>query len=280
MKKLFCLLLVLVSLNAAAQDIVSHFMNRFEDPDKGSPVFIQKGTRAIGISGSFRSFKVGGDSVTDGDGYSILSILNIGNGVLNTYSVAPRFSVFVADDLALGGRLDYSGYYLSSDLSLFSLPPFLDWQLNHHNWSASFTFRKYLSFFGSKMVGVFAEARLYGKYGFTNSVPYHTNSVNQDTGKLVREDLPEGARYLATEERKHTDSFGVGLKIGGGLVLKFGDNAFDISVPLVGVGYSYNHQLNNKNGNKSHTSSFDISRSIDFLAIQVGYSHYIRSKKK
>lgn len=274
------MILSLACLSAAAQDPVTHIMSRFSDPEKGSPVFIEKGTRAIGISGSFRSFKVGGDSVADGDGYSVLSFLNIGNGVLNTYSVAPRFSVFVANDLALGGRLEYSGYYLSSDLSLFNLPPILDWQLNHHNWSASFTFRKYLSFFGSKIIGVFAEARLYGKYGFTNTVPYHTNEINAETGKLVREDLAEGARYLATEERRHTDIFGVGLKVGGGLVVKFGDNAFDISVPLLGVGYNYSHQTNNKTGNKSHTSSFDLSRSIDILGVQVGYSHYIRSKKK
>lgn len=279
MKKIISLVLIFASLSAAAQGPISKITDRFSDPEKGSPVFIEKGYRALGISGGYKSFGVGGDSVADGDGYSILSILNIGNGKLNTYSVTPSFSYFVADDVSLGVRLDYDGYFLSSDLSLFGFE-ILDWQLNNHSWSASITARKYMSFFGSKTIGLFGEGRLYGKYGFSDSTPYRENTADEITGALPRPDLPADARYLATDEARHTDRYGVGLKIAAGVAVKLKDNsALSVSIPIIGAGYSYNHQTNYKNGNKSHTSKFDISRDIDFLAIQVGYTHYIKSKK-
>lgn len=280
MKKLFCMILALVCLTAAAQGPIAKITERFSDPEKGHPVFIEKGCRGIGIRGSFRSFKVGGDSVVDGDGYSILSILQIGNGILNTYSVSPSFSFFVADDVSLGVRLDYEGYNLSSDLSVFGFSV-LDWKLNHHSWGPSFTARKYISFFGSQTLGLFGEARLYGKFGFTNAIPYYTNTPDAVTGALPRPELANGERYLAQEDSRHTDIFSVGLKFAGGMAIKLKDSStISLSLPLFGVGYTYNHQFNNKTGNKSHTSSFDISRSLDFLGVQVEYKRYIKSKKK
>lgn len=281
MKKILSLALALVCLSAWGQEgPIAKITERFSDPEKGSPVFVQKGYRAIGISAGFRSFKVGGDSVVDGDGFSVLSVLNIGNGLLNTYSVAPRFSFFIANDVSLGGRLEYTGYNLSSDLSVFGFPV-LDWKLNNNTWALSFTARRYLSFFGSKTFGLFGEARLYGKYGFTNSTPFLTNDADAVTGKFPRPDLPAGERYLAMDQSRHTDIWGVGIKLAVGLAVKLKDNScISVSLPLVGIGYNYSHQIDYKTGNKSHTSNFQLTRQIEFLALQVGYSHFIKSKKK
>lgn len=45
--------------------------------------FLEKGGRGIGFSGSYRQFNVAGDNL--GDGYAILSMLNIGQDGTGTY---------------------------------------------------------------------------------------------------------------------------------------------------------------------------------------------------
>ena len=197
MKKLICLALALLSIPVFAQEeetaevkkkenIIQKTLNRFKDPDQESTVFIPKGSYSIGITGGFRSFVVGGEA--DNDGYSILSLLNIGNGKLYAYSVAPSASYFIAPDLSLGLRVDYSGYQVDTDLKLDLrdiLSNTIDNQeaLNQANitvlgrhmvsnsWGASLALRKYLSFFGSQHLAVFGEARLYGQFGRVHSSP-------------------------------------------------------------------------------------------------------------
>ena len=279
MKKLLVIVLSLLSVSAWAQSgLLGKITDRFSDPEKGHTVFIEKGYRSVGISGGFRSFQVGGDSASDA--YTVLSILQVGAGKLNAYNVSPRFSYFVADDVSLGVRLDYSGYNLDSDLSLFGFEV-LDWRLVNNTWGASFTARKYLSFFGSRTIGLFGEARLFGNYGFTNSTPYEDNTPDEDTGVLPRPDLPANARYLATDKARHSNNFSVGLKLAVGAAIRLKDySSVSISLPIVGAAYSYTRQINHKTDNKAHVSSFNLSRSLDFLGIQVGYTHYIKSSKK
>ena len=115
MKKLVCVLAALLPLVASAQGI-GGILDRFKDPEKGNSVFISKGHWSWGINGGYRSFAAAGDGV--GDGYSVLSLLNIGNGYLKMYNVSPNFSYFVADDLSLGLSLDYSGYAVDTDIRL------------------------------------------------------------------------------------------------------------------------------------------------------------------
>lgn len=57
MKKLFLVLaFVLPGVSALAQSPIGNFLSRFEDPEKGSVTFIEKGNRAFGISGGYRRF--------------------------------------------------------------------------------------------------------------------------------------------------------------------------------------------------------------------------------
>ena len=285
--------LLLTAPALRAQGPIKNVLDRFTDPEKGKTVFIEKGSRALGISGGYRSINSGGNN--PGEGYSLLYILNIGNGKFAMYSVAPKFSYFVADDLSLGVRLDYDGYRLNTDIranlgELFDfsgiigdigsddesgiteddLKDLLNLRLSGRQmvsnfWGVSFSLRKYLSFFGSKTFGVFGEARLYGKYGQIKSCPTDSNNVPKQDRMRV------------------SDVYSTGLKLAAGLAVKLRDNsALTISLPLVGAGYSYTKQAKEtKSGtNNAHLSQFNISRELDFLAIQVGYSHYIKSKKR
>ena len=76
MKKLSILLASLVvCLSAHAQSPIKKIMERFDDPEKGHTVFIEKGSRTMGISGSYRNFRAGG--YVNSDGFDVLSLLNI-----------------------------------------------------------------------------------------------------------------------------------------------------------------------------------------------------------
>lgn len=301
MKKLICLALVLLSIPVFAQEenaspevkqkknnFIEKTLNRFRDPDKGKTVFVPKGSRSLGIAGGFRSFAVGGEA--DNDGFAILSMLNIGNGKLYTYNVSPKFSFFLADDLALGGRLNYSGYTVDTDLKL----DLRDYDLtnltlsNRHlinnTWGGSLFLRKYLSFFGSERLGVFGEANLYAQYGRTHSAPIVNYKVD-DKGKAVLDEnnnkIPTDTPYPNNAKERISDNFSIGIKFAVGACYKLKDNSsFFVSLPLFGIGYSNTKQFKTNTGNTARLSQFNISRRIDLLGIQIGYARFIVPKKK
>lgn len=280
MKKFFILALCLLSVSASAQGI----LERFYDPEAEKVVFLEKGSRTFGISGNYRSFNVGGDGV--GDGFSVLSMLNIGTGRLATYKASPKFSYLLADDLSLGFRLDYSGYTMNSDLRLDlrsvvdvsgiadnpedekEIQALLNLQISNRHmvnntWGVSFTLRKYIPFFGSKAIAVFGEARLYGNYATTLSCPI---------------DYKGG---FVTAKQRTNNAINAGLKIAGGLCVRVrGDNAVFVSVPLIGATYSNTLQHKNQTNNNAHLSQFKIARDLDFLGVQVGYMHCVKPKSK
>jgi len=281
MKKLIVLAFALFTLPAFA-GVGDKIFGRFSDPDAPRTVFIPKGNWSMGVSGGYRSFDAGGD--TAGSGYSILSLLNIGEGFLRMYSASPGFSYFVADDLSLGLNLDYSGYTVDTNLKLDfrdvvnmddmddetkeMMGEVLNFQLSarymvRNAWGGSMNLRKYISFFGSHTFAVFGEARLYGNYGWVESCPVDRQGVRK-------------------ENRMRTShSYSAGLRLCGGLCAKLRDNsAVTISVPIIGAAYQYTRQHKADTNNNAHMSSFNISRDVQLLGIQVGYVHYITPKKR
>lgn len=272
---------LVVSMQLFAQGPVQKFMKRFEDPEKGRVVFVEKGSRSIGIMGSYRNFNASGSDVSDG--YSILSMLNLGTGRLNMWTIAPKFQYFVADDLSVDVRLGYTGYLVDTDIrvdlrdALGGLFDDMDGydpsalnvtvsnrHYQHHAGSISFAARKYLSFFGSKMLGVFGEGRMYGKYGVTTSYP-----------------VPEAGEPVA--KMRVSNNFNIGFKVAAGAALRLRDgSAITVSIPIFGIAYDRTHQnKQGKNvGNQADLSSFKIARDLDFLGIQLGYSRFITPKKK
>ena len=70
----------------------------------------------MGISGSYRNIRAGG--YVDSDGFDVFSLLNMGAGQAHIWTVSPKFNWFLANDFALGLRLDYSGYWIDTDVRL------------------------------------------------------------------------------------------------------------------------------------------------------------------
>lgn len=285
MKKLSVLAAaMLLSTSVFAQGPMTRYLEgRFGGPEKN--VFIEKGSRAFGIKGGFRSFNVSGDDATN-VGYALLSLLNVGEGHLKVWNVAPSFSTFIADDLSLGVALHYNGYAVDTNLRLdfrdvinstneaFNITV-SNRSMQHHAGGASVALRKYVPLFGSKMLAVFAEGRLQGTYGVTTSAPMDNKDFNR-------------------EHLNH--SFSIALKAGGGVCFKLKDNtAITVSVPLFGV--AYNRSMQNRTTtytevdeitgeeitmqmkSKTHMSDFNASRSLDLLGVQFGFVRYIKSKK-
>ncbi|MBR1782533.1 MAG: hypothetical protein IJ753_09380 [Bacteroidales bacterium] len=286
MKKLFASTLLLVLFaQAQAQNVVDHFLNRFADPDRPRTAFLEKGGRGIGFSGAYRQFNVAGDNL--GDGYAILSMLNIGEGRLHLWSVAPRVTWFVADDVSLGFSLVYSGYSVDTNLKIDAREMLgadptdpdsesLNFQISNrhmanHKGGININARRYLSFFGSKTFGVFAEGRLFGNYGVTTSNP-----------------IAEAGTQVT--KLRVSNTFNLGLDIAGGLAVRFGNNIFTASIPLVGVAWTHSHQnrywtVEDENGSKAtgggaKLNQFKIARNIELLGLQVGYIRYIGPKNK
>ena len=283
MKKLLLTALLLLPLAALAQNNpIDKALSRFTDPDNPDySAFLAKGGNSFGIGGSYRLFNVDGEN--PGDGYSILSLLNIGEGRLQTWSVSPSYSWFVADDLSLGVSLNYNGYLVDTNLKLDfrdivgSESESMNLQISnrhmlHHKIGAGFTARRYKSLFGSKMLGVFAEGRFFGGYGVTYSHP-----------------IPkEGAEIT---KHRVSGTISLGLDIAGGLAVKLKDNSvLTLSIPIVGVGWQHSRQdkywtTKDAEGGKATGGSakmdrFSIARSVDAMGIQVGYVRYIIPKKK
>lgn len=291
MKKLSLLFAtLLVCLSAHAQSPINKIMERFDDPEKGHTVFIEKGSRTMGISGSYRNFRAGG--YVDSDGFDVLSLLNMGAGQAHIWTVSPKFNWFLANDFALGVRLDYSGYWIDTDLRLdlremvgqfFEKTEILDpttpegkeaiealnltvsnrhW--HKHSGGVSLTARKYLSFFGSKTFAVFGEGRLFGRYGVTTSYP--KPQENEEITKL-----------------RVSKNLGVGLKGAVGLAVKLRDGSMiTASLPIVGLEYSLllQDRKGNTVSNDARLSSFRIARDLDLIGLQIAYSRVIGPKKK
>lgn len=304
MKKTIIAALMLLSFQAFAQTPIAGILNRFSDPDKGHTVFVEKGNHAIGFSGNYYNFNAAG--YTDGDGFSLLSLLNMGDGVVHAWNVVPRISWFVADDISIGANLLYSGYVADTNINLDFrevLPVLYEWlgdnsdianvgissrHMVHHNWGLAFSARKYISFFGSKTFGVFGEARLFAKYGKTFSCPRNAEKLGK-------------TRTSQTAQ--------VGVDIAGGLAVKLKDNsALTISVPIIGLTWNgawqnserrYEAIKKDGEGNKMKNpdgtfiteevvvpgggkmSYLRVSRAtnvLDLIGIQIGYTHFIGPK--
>lgn len=306
MKKTIVAALMMLSFQAFAQTPIAGILNRFTDPDKGHTVFVEKGNHAIGFSGNYYNFNAAG--YTDGDGFSLLSLLNMGDGVVHAWNVVPRISWFVADDISIGANLLYSGYVADTNINLDFrevLPVLYEWlgdgsdianvgissrHMVHHNWGLAFSARKYISFFGSKTFGVFGEARLFAKYGNTFSCPRNAEKLGK-------------TRTSQTAQ--------VGVDIAGGLAVKLKDNsALTISVPIIGLTWNGAWQnserryeaikkdeegksMKNPDGSfikeevvvpgGGKMSYLRVSRAtnvLDLIGIQIGYTHFIGSKPK
>lgn len=259
MKKSIITLLVLVasmssSLAASEKEGAKAF-------DRGvgkmNSVFIPKGYIGGGLTFSYKTFDVG-QSAND-VGYSMLfSLLSGINGDMHTLGVSPSVSYFVADNLSVGARFDYSRTELNlgnlglslGDLASLSIQ---DCHMLKNMYSSAVTTRYYMPIANSKRIAMFGEVRL----GF-------------DVGQSVTYQTKEGNNFGTFQT-----IYGGGLNVVPGLcVFATNEVCVEVAVGVLGVNYQYIKQETNL-VDTSVMQQSGANFKINPLSISLGMSFYI-----
>ncbi len=221
-----------------------------------STVFVPKGTVHTGISFSYNTVDLG-DSDDDA-GYSMLfGLLGGLKGNMYTFGLAPQISYFIADNLSVGGRIDYDRSILSLDNASLSIGDDLgfglsDYHLAQHMFSASLTMRYYMSIADSKRFGLFVEARTTGAFG---------------QSKVWN--VEDGNKYGTYQKiSKGALTFVPGISI-----FAHDNVAVEVAIGILGINYQRTEQIRNQVEHSVMQTSGANFR-INPLSIEIGTSFY------
>lgn len=218
--------------------------------DRGikSYTFIPKGQWMLGTTFSY--------SEHEDDNYKFLVIKDI-ESTGYTFKVSPFFGYFIRDNVALGGRFTYNRTY--TDLGNLSLD--MDDDLNfdisdvkylEHSFSGTVFIRTYMPIGGSKVFGLFNEAR--ATYGYGQGK--NSSGVNKD--------------YTGTYQT--INSLEIGMAPGlTAFITNFA--AVEVSVGVLGFKAKWTDQETDKIDQGSRRSS-SANFKIDLFSINLGMNFY------
>ena len=188
-------------------------------------VFVEKGTRSIGISAGWNSWNAQGE-----DGVDLLGIISGVKGSVNLFDVTAGGAWFVKDNLSVGLRVGFSDARADIDSTRFLGNDERDRHLIREALKGSVTCRQYLPLFDGRIIALFVEGRLTGQTGF------YKNYNMTAQGK----------------EGSYTGTGGVSLGFYPGVSVFATDRiSFELSLPLLEGGYAWNDE--------SFTSSADAT---------------------
>lgn len=219
------------------------------DREELTALFVPKGQWMLGGSISYNEW--------DGDNLNYLVLKNIDlEG--HTFSASPYFAYFVRNNLAVGGRFNYSRYFFN--LGQFDLNLGEDFNINlsdlyllEHHYESSAFLRNYMPIGRSKVFGFFAEARL--TYGYSKG--------KNTTGK--------GTEYEGTME--HVNSIQLGLCPG---MTAFATDfmAVECSIGVMGLKYKWvNQKTNRVETGKNRLGGANFK--INLLSVNIGMTFYL-----
>lgn len=219
------------------------------DRGLGNPhsVFIPKGSVAFGLAGGYNRYNATGENANPGA--TLVGLVTDLNGNARLASASALFSYFVADNMSLGLRATYNNTAIdlnsASAMSLLSLG-------NKHSvnetLTASITFRRYMPMFNSKVVALFAEARLNGGFG------YGKDYENTDRGKVGT----------------YTDIYSVSAGVHLGIMVFVTDFlGVEVSLPMLEGGYEWDLQTTGGTRDSSLSHAFG-SYKPNLLGINLG----------
>lgn len=196
------------------------------DRKTGNPrsVYLEKGTVSLSLSGGYNHVDAG--SLAGGSNYSLLGLVNNLSGKADVYHVAFSASWFFANNLSVVGRVGYNGLDVNLDNSSMGTLELNNKHLSQPMLSVGAGVRGYLPLFNSKIVALFAEARLSGAFGSSKA-------------------------YSVTERGKegtYADVNELTLGIYPGISVFLSDHVgLELSLPLLEGGYSWNKQYEGQN---------------------------------
>ena len=212
-------------------------------------LFIPKGQWLFGGSIAYNEW--------DGDNLNYLVLKDI-DCKGHTFSASPYVGYFVANNIAVGGRFNYSRYYFNLgnfDLNLgedFNIS-LKDLYLLEHNYDASAFVRTYMPLGHSKVFGFFNEVRL--TYGYSKG-KYTTGTGTEFDGTM-----------------EHVNSIQLGFCPG---LTAFATNfmAVECSVGVMGLKYKWVNQETNRvetGRNRSGSANFKIN----LFSVNLGMTFYL-----
>lgn len=252
-------LLSCAAINMVAQEAEEPVFDR--GIGKANSLFIPKGTTGVGLSVSYNNYNLGNGN--NDAGYRMLfSLIGGVSGSLNTFGIAPQVSYFVADNISIGLKFDYSrtGFNLGS--MKLALGDALNFGINDVNflkqgYTGSITLRDYMPIANSKRFAIFAELDVSGTYAqseqYTHNADKSKNGTYQDIYKL-----------------------GLGV-IPGIVCFVTNDAAFEVSVGVLGFNYQKTVQTTNQVEVSQMTSS-NANFKINLLSVSLGWTYYIPSR--
>lgn len=256
---LFTPLLVLLATNAVvaqgldtlsltrADVIAQHRLNRgLVQLDNN---FVPKGQWIAGATLSF--------STHSNDNYALTIVDGINSKGYNV-TVSPIVAYAIKDNMALGGRFEYGRSLFQLDSATLSFGDdggielvAVDYYALQHSYTAMAIYRQYIPLGDSKRFALFAETRL-------------------EVG---------GSQSKFAYDQPVTGTFSRGLNLGLGVVpgvVAFATNyvAFEVTVGMMGIGYSHTKQVHNQ-VTFGESSSSSMSFKLNLLSIGLGFAFYL-----
>lgn len=195
------------------------------DRDISKTVFVPKGIWMMGATVNYRAWE------NENQNLLVLKDLDIDG---HTFSVSPGFGYFIANNVAIGGRYNYSrNYFFLGNLDLNLGEDFNialdDLYYLEHRHTGIFFVRTYMSLFGSKIMGFFSEVQ----------AAYSQANGKNSTGR--RDEAAGINTFDGTYEKVHT----VRLGFTPGVCAFINDYAaIEASIGVLGVDYNWSNYKN------------------------------------
>lgn len=193
LRKIVCIRVVLLaavltSMGVSARD------RGMSNPDA---VFIEKGTKSLGLSLGFDSWEASGDK-----GFGLLGIIDGLDGYVTSADVAVQGSWFIRDDLSVGLRVGYTDTRISIDSTTLSTLAFADRHITRQSFDCALTARAYLPMFDGSVIAMFCEGRLNGTCGYYKSYKLTSNGKEGDLNDIWSASLGlyPGISVFATQD--------------------------------------------------------------------------------
>ncbi len=236
------------SLNASRiEEITAHRLNR--GMVRLDNKFAPKGQWIVGATASY--------STHVNDNYSFTMIEGITSDGY-TFKASPIIAYTFKDNLAAGVRFEYgrsrlrldsAGICIGGDGDSFSLD-IIDYYILQHSYSAMAILRQYIPLGEAKRFALFAETRL---------------EVGGSRAKFAFDQPVVGT---------FSKGYSVGLGVVPGIVAFATNNvAFEVSIGMLGVGYSYTEQIHNQIS-VGEVESTNLSFKLNLLSIGLGVAFY------
>lgn len=193
-------------------------------------VYIEKGTRSVGLSFGYDSWKADGEN-----GYDLFGIVKELEGNLTLGDVSASGAWFIKDNLSVGFRIGYTDTRVSFDSTLIATVELPDRNISRQTVNGALACRGYLPLFDGRILALFFEGRLSGSTGYNKSYRVTQNG----------------------KEGSYSDIWSASVGLYPGISVFATQNiSFEVQLPLLEGGCQWQKQDSTESGDGTLNHSF------------------------